>query len=161
MTKNLEFNEYGYLIPYQPILTDVVTFEQVFVESFPESITRRPLFEQYQAFNQLLYELLPNGFSQWINGSFVSRKSDPNDIDVVTFVDASLYDRYEKQFDVLRGWRNRRSKSVDGFFVRYYPENHRYRIRYEYDCTDWLNTFGTWKDRTQKTRNKGFITLNF
>lgn len=161
MTNDLQFNEYGYLLPYGPVESDVITLEKVFVEEFLNSTTRRFLFEQYREFNKLICEMLPNGYTQWIDGSFVSRKLNPNDIDVVTFVDATLYDQFEKQFDVLRGWRNRQPKTVDGFFVRQYPENHRYRVRYDYDCIDWLNTFGTWIDRTQKTRDKGFITINF
>jgi len=135
--------------------------ERVFVERFTNSDTRSNLFDRYCVFNALLAELMPEGYTQWIDGSFVSQKQNPNDIDVVTFVDADLYNRHEKQFDALRDWRNQKPKTVDGFFVRYYPEDHRYRVRYDYDCVDWLNTFGTWKDRTLKTHDKGFITINF
>ncbi|MEM6321984.1 MAG: hypothetical protein AAF960_30270 [Bacteroidota bacterium] len=43
----LQFDENGYLLPYEPIEVEVATLENYFVTAFPKLTTRKRLFENY------------------------------------------------------------------------------------------------------------------
>ncbi len=133
----------------------MLAFEQVFVWEFSESTTRQPLFERYRQYNDKLQQLIPAGFSQWVDGSFVSRKLNPRDIDFLTFVDYQLYEQHEQAFDELRRYRLDRSLSIDGYFVKVYPDTHQRYNDYQSDLTEWQYQFGT----TRKHKPKGFLEL--
>lgn len=153
----MEFDTNGYLKPYGLNKADYMILEEVFVNSFPESSTRKRIFEEYQQYNYQLHQLLPNGFWQWINGSFISKKLNPRDIDLVTFVDDSLFHQHEKQFASLRELRYKGSRLIDGYFITVYPDNHPHNYIYHLDCADWLFRFSTPKPKG----NKGFLEINF
>lgn len=72
----------------------MATFEAVFVNSFPTSLTRRGIFEAYMDYLSQLTDAFGTGFYQWLGGSYITRKPNPEDLDVVTFLD---YQRYESQ----------------------------------------------------------------
>lgn len=65
---------------------DTTTFRFRFVEAFPQSETRASI---YAGFEQLRHDAEELGLAgtQWVDGSFVESKLNPNDIDVVTFCD--------------------------------------------------------------------------
>jgi hypothetical protein len=154
----LTFDANGYLTPYVPIVADLATVEQTFVEAFPTSTTRRPHFNRYLDYNTRLSEFLPTGLTQWIDGSFVSRKLNPNDIDVLTFVEYTLYDRHEKELrELKREFVTRVEGRVDAHLIVVYPEGHRRRIYYESDRIQWL--FDWSRTARPPRRNKGFIEL--
>ncbi|WP_266362937.1 DUF6932 family protein [Tellurirhabdus rosea] len=153
----MQFDEYGHLLPYEPILADLETFEQEFVAAFPASASRRELFLHYCAYVQELKQWLPGGFTQWIDGSFVTRKLNPKDIDVVTFVPYNQYTQHEPIINELRQQRISRKKQIDGYFVKTFPENHRLHHLYVLDRADWLFQFSGTRDN----RNKGFIVIRY
>ena len=155
----MEFDANGYLKPYGPIPADLTILEEVFVKAFPQSAARQPIFEQYQKYNQQLRELAPDGFMQWIDGSFVTQKINPNDIDLVTFVDYKVYEQNVSEFDRLGKWRLDPKDKVDGYLVKAYPDGHPFYPRSEYDKVYWRHTFGTGRNRQRKSFNKGFIEL--
>ena len=154
--QSLTFDQYGYLTPAEPIPTDLATFERVFVQEFTQSTKRQTLFDRYLEYNACLSEFLP-GYTQWIGGSFVSRKLNPNDIDVLTFVNSTLYDQHEPAIGELKQWRFQRPKLVDGFFVRVYPQGHQLHSHSESDRVQWLYDWS--RTNTHPRRNKGFIEL--
>jgi hypothetical protein len=151
------FDDAGYLTPYVAIPATFDEMRREFVDAFPTSTTRHYLFNAYSQYNERLRALMPDGFRQWVNGSFISQKSNPRDIDLVTFVDHQLYDRQERTFDELRKLRLHRDAPVDGYFVRVFPEEHRLYTHYEIDCVDWLHHFGYTASRPR--RSKGFLEL--
>ncbi len=75
--------------------TDEPTFRRRFVDAFPDSRTRAAVCD---GFFRLRQEAAAHGISatQWINGSFVEGKVDPEDIDLVTFIDFNLFCRLER-----------------------------------------------------------------
>ncbi|WP_394351052.1 DUF6932 family protein [Spirosoma arboris] len=90
-------------------------------------------------------------------GSFVTRKRNPNDIDMVTFIDFRRYEQYEPFFDSLRQLHYLRKTDVDGYFVRVYPADHpNYRL-FDLDRADWSFRFNTPKPKG----NKGFLELTY
>ncbi|NBB19018.1 hypothetical protein GVN20_06585 [Runella sp. CRIBMP] len=84
----MKFDEYGYLIPYEVISAELVTFKQVFVNGFPNSVSRTSIFDEYEQYILRIQQIINGPFYQWVDGSFTSKKLNPRDIDVVTFVDA-------------------------------------------------------------------------
>lgn len=100
-----------------------------------------------------LSALSPGAFYQWINGSFVTRKARPKDIDVVSFINHEVYAGIEPQFRELR----LKYSGVDAYFVRVYPEGHSRRFITQFDQIEWRHLFST--DR--RRRKKGFIQINF
>lgn len=101
------------------------TLEQVFVNQFATSSTRRKLFEHFLDYNEALKKLISDGFTQWVNGSFVTKKENPRDIDVVTFVNYDLLQDKEQHFRQLRELRFKRRAEIDGYFITVYPDTHR------------------------------------
>ena len=159
----LEFDQYGFLIPYGPIPATLDTVERVFVEEFPNSITRPMHLDRYREYNARLLALIPTRerpaeLTQWIDGSFVSQKQNPGDIDLLTFLPTDLYDQYER---VVRSWRTEFKTGaggrVDAHLIRVYDEGHRYRNLYESDYIEWLHIWGYTVKQPRK--NKGFIEI--
>ncbi|MCY7351334.1 MAG: hypothetical protein LH606_11815 [Cytophagaceae bacterium] len=63
----MNFDTFGHLMPYAVIETDLDAFESIFVTGFPESITRKRIFEQYVAYAGELRGLVGDGFcSGWM-----------------------------------------------------------------------------------------------
>ena len=104
-----------------------------------------------------LVAIIGPGFHQWVDGSFVTRKLNPGDIDVVTFVDAKAYYRNEREIDALRDYQRDYKTGVDEYFVKQYPAAHRKYAFYHTDLAQWRNEFSTSRAR----KSKGFLQLNF
>jgi hypothetical protein len=77
------------LLPDGVHATDEAHFRAALVERFPGSITRQSICDGYFQFRR---DLAAMGIlaTQWLDGSFVEGKQDPNDIDLVSFVDYDL-----------------------------------------------------------------------
>ena len=62
-----------------------------FVDQFPESVSRSPIFKQWV---ELRSALRSQGcfLYQWLNGSFITDKQNPSDIDIVTFFDGVAFE---------------------------------------------------------------------
>ncbi len=81
------FDRRGYLTPPRPLECELSFLEENFVEGIPDVNSRRELFIGYLRFLEKLKIAVNASFEQWINGSFISKKLSPQDIDVVTFID--------------------------------------------------------------------------
>ncbi len=154
----IQFNEQGYLVPAAVIETDLRTFEQAFL--FNEH--RQSIFQEYRLFLEALDNLGITTFYQWLNGSFATLKANPNDLDVVTFLNFNSYQKYENELYTLKQtFKNRR---IDAYFVAVYPENHPdYSLFLNYDY-DFLHKFTRdfKKELRLKTKlKKGFIKIHF
>lgn len=154
----IQFDSNGNLYPPQIIETDFETFKSTFVEGFEGSRTRIGIFEQYIEYLNDLRGLFDAPFYQWIDGSFVTRKINPNDIDLVTFVDFEIYNQNEKTIDEYRRSRYAKDRVLDGYFVKTYPESHKRFNFLETDKLQWFHTF----NRVKNTKlSKGFLQINF
>ncbi len=150
--------QHGYLTPYEVIPTNFETFEQAFVKSFSDLSKRQQWFQNYLGYLEGLKQLIGPGFIQWVDGSFVSKKFNPNDIDFLTFLDFERYEQHEKKIDELRLRRYDRKTGTDGYFVKTYPMGHSLHSIYQLECKRWLFDYTT--DAVTK-RSKGIIQLNF
>jgi len=158
-----EFDLRGNLKPYRIIPISYENFQEVFVASFDGSSSRHGIFKNYENYLQELQEILNHDFYQWINGSFVSNKGYPRDIDLVTIID---YRDYENQKEnIERKFASRKARDifkVDAYIVSQYPKKHPKYAFYQSDLAYWRNLFGkTRVNRAKKQFEKGFVQINF
>jgi len=143
MNTELSFDDNGYLIPYEEIETNLETLKKYFVDAFPNSYTRHLIFNNYEKFiADFQYEIFPH-FEQWIGGSFVTKKENPNDIDISTFIDFKIVNLRGKKVDKFWSF-SLEDKLIDSYIVEEFPEKHtNYSVfedsksnRYDLYCTD-------------------------
>ncbi len=88
----LTFTELGFLTPATGIETTIETIEEQFVRVFPNSETRQRLFENFQNYLDRFQHEIFHWFEMWVDGSFVTRKENPEDIDFVVFLDWEVFE---------------------------------------------------------------------
>jgi hypothetical protein len=159
----LQFDENGHLFPYVVHETTLDEMRQVFVDAFPESETRKRLFDNYLDWIfDFQRDVFPY-FTQWIDGSFVTQKLNPKDIDFVTFLDWKVYEIKEKRKELDRFWSFSNEKTgLDAYIIPTYPP----------DVPEYENTLRIkrkWKDLYSRIREKnvsenakkGFLLIQF
>ncbi len=148
-TETLIFDNNGYLFPYDILPTDW----EVFVNTFGYNACRAELLADYQDFISTLCGILRIDHRQWVDGSFVSQREKPGDIDVVVFVPHTHFGNATDQLKQLKKeWEGR----IDCYFVETFPIGHQ---RYEIgraDELDWYHFLHT--DR--RKRPKGILELH-
>lgn len=158
-----QFDELGYLRPYTKLEATVEDVFQGLVHNFSASETRQQLFENYLNYNDALLKAVKSDYVQYINGSFTTKKINPNDIDLVSFVDYQALLENEKY--VEENLLNKAALNfygIDAYLVVVYPETHPYGLRTLSDVAYWNHWFGFSKfDRRKKRSPKGFIEIFF
>ncbi|MEM6396511.1 MAG: hypothetical protein AAF741_09200 [Bacteroidota bacterium] len=158
----MKFNARGLIEP--PVIHKLSNedFERLFVEDFPNSETRRLLFEELMMYTLRVQDEVTDSFVQWIGGSFTTRKKNPRDIDVLTILDGSAYDRKEKLLITELSKDSYFGKGVDPYFLAKRETNHKEYSFFVSDQIYWLNHFGiTRKGRDGKSLLRGFIQLTY
>ena len=159
----MEFDELGYLSPYKVIETNLEIFENIFVSNFQNSDIRKKLFQNYLLYIHDFKNQISENFYQWIDGSFVTSKLNPNDIDIVTFLNAENYEKNSLKLIDFQGSKLKLEQKLDCYFVKEYPFGHKnYEIITHYDSVEWFHLFS--KSRVQrdgKRHSKGIIQINF
>ena len=101
---------------------------------------------------------------QWIDGSFVTKKLNPNDIDVVSFFDyVDFFNKKELIESRLKKWGVQDFyPKVDAYAAIFFPQDHESHAFYRSDYAYWFNLFNrTSKNRAGQVYSKGFIQLKF
>jgi hypothetical protein len=160
--QNLAFTTDGFLSPFEKITIDISTFKNVFVDDFPNSTTRKAIFDNYLRYlDDFSKEITPN-FTQWIDGSFVTLKENPRDIDFVTFINVDLYNNKEEIIDKFLSF-SLENQGLDAYILQIYPkENFLYQSYTLQNIENWSKRFS----KTKKNTNgidfpKGFLEINF
>ena len=159
----MEFDELGYLFPYKIIEIDLHTFEKQFVSNFEKSETRQKLFQNYISYITSFKNHIGENFYQWIDGSFVTTKLNPNDIDIVTFINDKDYENNQSKLIDFQGIKLKNEQKLDCYFVKNYPIEHKnHEIITHYDSVEWFHLFSkTRVQRNGKRYSKGIIQINF
>lgn len=121
-------------------------FLELLVSPFPPESTRHGIAE---GFLNLRREAVTVGISgtHWIDGSYVTAKSDPGDVDVVTFVPLDLLNTLDEDGRVLAmkmasGRAAKASYKTDSYLVAVTDEGHPQHHAYEQMRTYWRKWFG-------------------
>lgn len=156
----LHFSSYRLLKPSGAIESDQDEIYREFVSAFPLSTSRFDLFHEWSKYNKLLRREIGQGFVQWIDGSFISQKSNPKDIDIVSLIPASLYEKHQLVLDNF--WSDKwEREGIDAYFVKIYPEHDPNFLNFTYiDLRQWEKRYSWTKpDANFVQHQKGFLTV--
>ena len=108
--------------------------EQGLVHPFDASRTRRPIFVEWCGLRDHIAEITELGI-QWLNGSFATRKLDPNDLDLATFLNGSMIETLDEHRQaalngLVGGGDTENFPRCDSFAIVEYPEDHPMRSAY-------------------------------
>ena len=158
-----EFNARGLLVPDSNIVCTFNDFKSTFVDNVV-SKTRKQIFENYIEYSTELKQLLNvDQLTQWVNGSFVSKTANPKDIDLLTFIEATIYLENFEKIEKFLSKTNWNSLGVDAYLIPIRNEKDALYYRYESDRLHWMHHFSrTRKDiRSGKNLRKGFLEINY
>jgi hypothetical protein len=128
--------------------------EAALVDAFPASARRRPLFEQWRTLNAAIEHFVAIR-EQWLDGSYVTTKLDPRDVDVVSIVNGSELEGLDAVEEMLlvglvSGHASRDLHGCDSFLVAEYPPGHPARPTYEAARRYWDDLFRMHRDGNPK-----------
>lgn len=141
-----------------------------FVDRFPDSRTRRGI---YDGFRLLRQEAAGRGIAgtQWVDGSYVEGKPDPGDVDVVSFCDYAFLNSLDtegQRFMVQSlngGEATKATFQTHTFLVVFCPPGHPYRPVFDQARAYWRAWFGKTRDIPDPPgpdlpgRVKGFLQM--
>lgn len=152
-----EFDSNGNLPPgfFSPTLEE---FKYRFVDEFYDSNTRKDIFIGYTEYCQKLIDL-DAAKIQWVDGSYITKKADPGDIDFATHINPMELSEEDKQrLFVLLDIKNMKiAYKCHPFPIWIYPKDEpRLYDNYQKKLDYWSKWFG--HDRLKNP--KGIIEFN-
>lgn len=155
----ITFDIYGNAQPNGVLKLSYNNFKDIFVLDFDDSKTRLTISKNYEKYLADFKKEINIAFKNWIGGSFISTKMNPNDIDVVNIFQYT--DEINKNVQALIKFLNYgnslESYMVDGYFVPIYPINDpRYAL-----TEDALNYWSEWFGHDKENRPKTVIEISF
>ena len=97
---------------------------------------------------------------QWVDGTFVTQIENPNDIDIVTFLDHNTIEKNRlllNDFGVRGAWIK---FGVDAYIQEVFPANHPNHFFFKSDELYWTHKFGqTRRDSNGRRNKKGFLEI--
>jgi hypothetical protein len=127
------------------------------------SLKRQKLIDGFLLFIEAFQKAVTSEFVVWIDGSAVSTKTEPNDIDAVFFIDFKVCERKKSSLD--NEWFNGSQKNTKGLDLYYsivYPPAHSRYYLTHLDRLYWEDLYGhTRIDDSGKQFEKGFLEIKF
>jgi hypothetical protein len=112
----------GNLQPHDIHETTLAEIKDLFVNPFPDSSTRHDIYHGWSRYLSDFSGIVAIRFTQWIDGSFITKMQNPKDIDVVNFVPSghlpNIAEDYTTGNGSIRRWK------VDAYHVQVYPPGH-------------------------------------
>ena len=149
------------LLPEGIHRADLREVRRVFVQESDNRILQQQRYDAWLRHREALSRIAPV-LGQWLDGSFVTSKPDPGDVDVVTFLDGPEFDalprwRQDLIVQLLQGHDTRDRWGVDSFAVLVYPSGHpgeAQSVRTE-EYWSWMWS----RSRTHPHRRKGYVEV--
>lgn len=158
----MQYDSNGNLTPSGKIEVDAEDFKRHFVDAYPESATRQRIYEGFQAYQETLLNVFGCNVEQWIDGSWVSNKQDPNDIDVVSLIDSEFIESDEVYFNkmysnkLLTVFGSKDKFMVDAYAFILFPEDD---PRYDLVTRKMMVYWDDWWSHDSDHNEKGYIVL--
>ena len=131
----INFDKNGNIEPYNVIESSV----DVLQKYFTFNNHRKDIFDEYLIFCNTLKLMGIKTFYQFIDGSFITRKVLPKDIDVVTFLEANFFNQNAVKLLNLRDDFSR----IGCFFVPNYQSEERNYFVTQFGLFEWEQLFNT------------------
>ena len=138
--------EFPPLLPHGLVPHSLPELEQLTVACFPASQTRPALWQSYLLITELrTYKLLPSKL--WIDGSFLTHKVDPDDIDLCIEIDVDKINSCSEQsiaflVQLTEHELHQPPRKLHTFIIPSANPGHPDRINYLALCKRWGNDFG-------------------
>ncbi len=158
---SFSFNSRGFIMPYKKIESSVVEIEEIFVKPFPYSETRQPIFDNYLSYLNDFQRLITSDFTHWLDGSFTSKKLNPNDLDFVAFIDYRIYEQKEEQiFKLVEKYGYLK---LDNYVSQIFPIHHPRHAETEHFKQYWTELFASSRrdPETNIQLPQGFLEIIF
>ena len=157
----LSFDKNGFLTPYEVIPASMELLESEFVDSF-ESELRKKHFDKLSKYLEALKSVVKEEITIWVNGSYVTKKLNPKDIDVVVFIHWKIVEANIKELKSFTRPEVLANYGVDSYLVRVYEKGHQLNVITHSDRIHWLYDFSrTQPNRRGKTFQKGFLEIKY
>jgi hypothetical protein len=166
----MNFSSLGFLTPVGPQEAEWSDLTFFFSgEPFSDSESRLLLQSNLEAFLGKFKTIYPSQFLLWVDGSFISLKPNPKDLDLVLELDwfPSLSfniakDQQEWRY-LMAFSKDQKSQAfvelkIDAYMIINYPEGHNRRKIYALEKAYWENFFSN-DDRVKA--KKGFLKIQF
>ena len=156
-----KFNARGFIMPYQRIISSVAEINEVFVQPFTESETRKVIFDKYLNYIDEFQRQITPDFTHWLDGSFMSKKRDPNDLDFVAFIDYRIYEQKEAQ--IFRIVEKYGYLKLDNYVSQLFPTHHPRHAETNHYKGYWTDLFSSSRrdPETNMQEPRGFIEIIF
>lgn len=143
---------------YEPLLgqgfheLSLKQLEEICVSNFPNSETRLTIFNNIKGlFSKIEEQKL--SLEIWLNGSFLTKKLNPNDCDLVTAVPLEIYESCNNtQLDLLKKIKDNLKNELlcDSYTYIVYPHHHANVKLNESNYNYWKYLFGNCRNRQPK-----------
>jgi len=159
----VEFDEYGNPTPYDFIELTIEEFKHIFVDSFNPKERRQLLFNKYIEYIRDFAEIYKQDWEQWVDGSFITKKEYPGDIDMVGLVDANFIEQNRSNPNIFTFFRSKTVErdvmyyyGLDIYLLMVYPESDE---RYEKITLKQIEYWKTFFSRDKEGRKKGIVKM--
>ncbi|NVK66087.1 MAG: hypothetical protein HWE22_15965 [Flavobacteriales bacterium] len=156
--KELEFDENGFLIPYDIIEVSFSCFQNEFIQKV-NSNKRLELFQDFSHFLEFTSRFISQDFKLWIGGSFVTKKENPSDVDVLLFLNQVEFDNHQSNGNLE--FLHRASKSmfnVDLYILPVLSSQDEEYISIQNSIENWKKRFIQYSPNVPK---RGFVSIVF
>ncbi len=150
---SIKFDKHGNPQPYEIIQLSYEKCQETFVDNFSTSKTRNPNWINFLKFHKDIENVSKFSVTHWIDGSFVTTKTDPNDIDVVSFVSTKNFTNTLLQFDMNHSnplYYVKMLYNVDNYIVWNFEDTHPYYTKMQEQIKYWQEFFSS--DRNQNPK---------
>ena len=140
----ITFDGYGNPAPYKVVNFTVDECEKYFVTNFTTSSTRPLNWKKYNVYTHTLKNHLMKPLVQWLAGSFTTTKVDPDDIDLVNFIEHDDFKKDLELFDMNRSNQfPKKQYNIDGYNVLVFPKQHPYYVKLVERKKYWTEVFAS------------------
>ena len=122
----------------------LIEVRQLCVDNFPSSKTRESIMNGLESVVQKLVEARICG-DLWVDGSFVTGKINPNDVDVLLHIKPDFYDTVAHDQKQIIQWVNTDLKGdylCDSYVMYEYPKGDPQESDYEWLRAYWIKQYG-------------------
>jgi len=149
----LQFDTHGNPKPYNIVKLTYDECKNIFVDNFTASKTRGINWNNFIKFHHDIEEVSKYPVRHWLDGSFVTNKANPNDIDVVSFVSPNNLTEALQQFDMNKsdplGY-VKQKYNVDNYIILDLTPSHPYYDKMKEQIKYWKKWFGRDRDDNPK-----------